>query len=89
MIAGGIVDQIPEQTRIGAGVPLTAMDPVAILSELSDNPSEAIAFALAHAVFELRSDSKRLLLCINEADAILTRLRLLGFDVVPILTAAS
>jgi hypothetical protein len=54
-----------------------------IINDLNDAPSEALAVALADAVF-LLEDSKedRFSSCLSEADAILGRLRAHGFDVV-------
>jgi hypothetical protein len=57
---------------------------VRLLDDMGDAPREAIALALADAVFVLETSSEsRILLCLNEADTILARLRFLGFDVVP------
>jgi hypothetical protein len=58
------------------------LDPRAIVADLEDNPSEAIAFALAHSVFELRFDGDRMLFFLAEADMIRARLLHLGFEIV-------
>jgi hypothetical protein len=54
-----------------------------LIGDLSDCAEEAIAVALADAVFRLDAPSdERLALCLCEADAIRARLRLHGYDVV-------
>jgi hypothetical protein len=56
-------------------------EPIAIVESLKDNPAEAIAFALAHAVFDLRFGMD-ISLQMTQADAILRRLEQLGFKIV-------
>jgi hypothetical protein len=56
-----------------------------LIDDLSDAPGEAAAVALADAVFMLEtSTEKRLAMCVDEADAILERLRSNGFEIVRI-----
>jgi hypothetical protein len=56
-----------------------------LIDDLSDAPSEATVVALADAVFMLEtSTEKRIATCLDEADAILERLRSSGFDIVRI-----
>jgi hypothetical protein len=54
-----------------------------IIDDLDDCPSEAIAIALADAVFILGSSTEaRISLCLEETDLILQRLHSNGFHVV-------
>jgi hypothetical protein len=53
----------------------------ALLDELSDDPGEAEAVALAYAVFDC-SDSRRFQRCLAEADLIRGNLRALGYELI-------
>ena len=54
-----------------------------IIADLYDAPAEALAVALADAVYGLSEASQSgFALYVNEADAILERLRARGFDIV-------
>jgi hypothetical protein len=71
------VDEVADDSRLGTFI----SEPQAIISDLQDDPAEAIAFALAHSVFELRFGAD---ICAHlaQADAIQRRLSLLGYRIV-------
>jgi hypothetical protein len=65
----------------GSQIGTFVAEPEGIISDLQDDPAEAIAFALAHSVFELRFEAD---ICAHlaQANAIQRRLSLLGYRIV-------